>query len=399
MILSPLLWWLFCFLTIGTAYTPIPPSSDGFYRPPAELHLRQNGDIIRSRVLPSPAGMTVPIAAAYQILYRTTDNNGVPKAAVTTVLVPVNATNNKLFSMQNAYDSPAIDCAPSYQLYLPTSTVAERDVIDLALQEGWYVSIPDFEGFEGAFTNGIYSGQVTLDSLRAVLHSGELTGLLVESRTVLAGGSGGALGSEWALELHDQYAPELNISGALLTALTPNVTSVLQAVDGTFQSHLIPLAILGLAKQSIELSTWLSQSLLFQNSSSLFLQATQTCMPELSAIFGTQNVSATYFGRENALLDDIPQNVIRKVGVMGENGVPRAPMFIYKGTADEVSLVAETDSLVQLYCDAGARIQYQRAINLTHSASGGQGFLAGWQWLKDRMEGVEVAEGCIQTDV
>jgi hypothetical protein len=47
------------------------------------------------------------------------------------------------------------------------------------------------------------------------------------------GYSGGALASEWAAELQVQYASEMDFAGAALGGLTPNVTSVMNAVDGT----------------------------------------------------------------------------------------------------------------------------------------------------------------------
>lgn len=388
-----------CFFATISAYTPLPPTSDAFYQPPSGFQDRQNGDILDSRSIPiSPAGLNVSVAATYQILFRTTDSNGLPQAAMTTVLIPNNATNKNLVSVQNAYDSPSINCVPSYELYDPSSTIPERQIIDLALVEGYTVSVPDFEGYQSAFTNGIYSGQVVLDSLRAVLQPSDITGLANDTTIVLAGGSGGALGSEWALELHESYAPEIPIAGALLLALTPNVTSVLQTVDGTFNAPLIPLSLLGLAKFSLELSAWLAENLLPGNATS-FLKASEMCLDEFEDAFGTQNVSLTYFGRENALLDDTPQNFIREVAIMGQHGIPRVPIFAYKGTADEVSPVVDTDLLVQKYCDAGSRIRYTRALNVSHPDSSLFGIVAGWPWVIDRMKGIEVDQGCNSTNV
>jgi hypothetical protein len=104
--------------------------------------------------------------------------------------------------------------------------------ISAALGRGWMVSVPDYEGPLASFTAGVMSGHATLDSVRAVLSSG--FGLATNgTRYAMWGYSGGALAGEWAAELQKQYASELDFAGAALGGLTPNVTSVMEAVSGT----------------------------------------------------------------------------------------------------------------------------------------------------------------------
>lgn len=243
------------------------------------------------------------------------------------------------------------------------------------------MSVPDFEGFQAEFTNGVYSGLVVLDSLRAALQSSNITGLSESANVVLAGGSGGALGSEYALELQESYAPEVKISGAMLLALTPNVSSVLETVEGGKDSELIPLAVMGLSKGSVEFSEWIADNLVSgRNGTSSpedFLKASEMCLQPFTDFFGAQNVSTTYFGRPNAFSDAIPQAVFRDVGTMGQHGIPRVPIFAYKGIEDEVSPVEDTDRLVQKYCEAGARITYTRAKGVNHAESSLKGLQAG----------------------
>ncbi|KAF2166624.1 hypothetical protein M409DRAFT_66618 [Zasmidium cellare ATCC 36951] len=385
-------------LATCTAYVPLPPSDDAFYQPPYRYELERPESILRPRQLPKPFGINATIAKTHQLLYRSTDSQGKPNAVVTTVLVPPNAHPNKLLSLQNAYDSAFIDCPPSYQLYQPDSFIYEREIIELALQEGWYVSVPDFEGFTSAFTNGVQSGQAVLDSLRAVLRSRSITGLSSNARKVMAGGSGGALGSEWALELQATYSPELTIEGTLLTALTPNVSSVFETVEGTNSSSVIPLAMLGLSKQYPNLSRWISDNLQ-PLSAPGFLEANKVCGANLQPIFQTQQVSSKYFGRPNAFLDATPQSVLHSVGTMGLHGTPRSPIFSCKGEADELSPIADTDALINKYCDKGVTVQYLRVAKADHEIGGAYGFVAGFPWLKDRLNGVRLPAGCNITNI
>ena len=93
------------------------------------------------------------------------------------------------------------------------------------------MNVLDYEGPLASYTAGVQSGHATIDSVRAVLNSG-FSLARNETKYVLWGYSGGALTSEWAMELQVQYAPELNFASAALGGLTPNVTSVLKHTNG-----------------------------------------------------------------------------------------------------------------------------------------------------------------------
>jgi hypothetical protein len=59
----------------------------------------------------------------------------------------------------------------------------------------------------------------------------------------------GALASEWASELQEQYAPELSIAGVAIGGLTPNVTSVLETINSSPFMGTSVNGLLGMASQ------------------------------------------------------------------------------------------------------------------------------------------------------
>jgi hypothetical protein len=59
----------------------------------------------------------------------------------------------------------------------------------------------------------------------------------------------GALASEWASELQEQYAPELSIAGVAIGGLTPNVTSVLETINSSSFIGTSVNGLLGIASQ------------------------------------------------------------------------------------------------------------------------------------------------------
>lgn len=100
------------------------PRHDPFYAPlPAtEMEKYNPGDIIRSRAIDPTLesllalDVNLTVKEAHQYFYRTTDTHGRAVGAVTTMLVPHNANPTKLLSYQFQYDSPNVDCIPSFTL-------------------------------------------------------------------------------------------------------------------------------------------------------------------------------------------------------------------------------------------------------------------------------------------
>lgn len=372
-----------------------PPSDDPWYTAPAGYVNATPGAVLRVR--PAPGNLTVTTgnaSAVYNILYRTTDSRYNASWAVTTLFVPEspvtsNATgSNILLSYQIPYDSADVDAGPSYALYANP----ESD-IELALSNGWYVNVPDFEGPLASFTAGVESGHATLDSVRAVLNSGH--GLCSKTKYALWGYSGGALASEWAAELQVQYAPELQFAGAALGGLTPNITNVLLAVNGGAAAGLGPEGILGLASQYPELESFLKQSIKTSgpyNATTFFNAANQTLDEALVTFFNQQIIDYFTDGAE-IFGNPAVQDPIYRDGLMGYHGVPQMPLFAYKAIQDEISPIADTDELVSKYCNVGASIWYQRNTVGNHEIEQVNSDAAAFEWLAAALTG-DVQTGC-----
>lgn len=136
------------FRTLGSptpTSTPLPPSQDPWYRAPANFASAEPGKILRVRHAPGNlTSIAGNCSATFNVLYRTTDSNNAPSWAVTTLYVPYRPSkSSNLVSYQYPYDSAWIDGSPSY--IFPLFGVPSD--IGLALGEGWYVSVPDYEGY------------------------------------------------------------------------------------------------------------------------------------------------------------------------------------------------------------------------------------------------------------
>ncbi|TVY18285.1 Lipase A [Lachnellula arida] len=383
---------------------PIPPDLDPFYSAPANLNASSPGDILRYRPVPYPiAAFTTTIAnltAAFQIQYRTTDSTGDPEAAVTTLLIPHNAHPAKLLSYQMAEDSAYQSCAPSFALQTSPAQNASISIelafIEAALNKGWYVVVPDFEGPKSAFLAGAQAGYATLDSVRAVLRSAAFSNISHAPRTALWGYSGGTFASNWALELQATYAPELRFVGAATGGTVNNIAGAFTAINNGILAGLIPTSFLGLAAAYPDFSAALEQELVPETAATFKTVLTQ-CSSEDSSEFTGQDI-LSYFKTGAAFLNtSIVQTTLNKVNI-GKH-VPVTPLYIYKAINDEISPIADTDAFVDYYCAGGADVEYRRDLLSGHITLAITGAGEALAWLDDRMAGVAVRCGCNTTNV
>jgi hypothetical protein len=96
-------------------------------------------------------------------------------------------------------------CNPSVTVQLgsrPDSSVAKLQnmVLVTALFHGWYVSIADDTGTQASYSNGLHSAYASLDSIRAIKQSGNITGISADPIVTINGYSSGAITVGWVRE-------------------------------------------------------------------------------------------------------------------------------------------------------------------------------------------------------
>ncbi|KAK2592620.1 hypothetical protein QQS21_009685 [Conoideocrella luteorostrata] len=383
---------------------PALPGADPFYQPPAGFESKQPGTILRNRPVPNPLvgflGAPIKVASAHQILYRTTDTFGKAIVTVSTVLIPKNANPSRLLSYQVAEDAANPNCAPSYVFqqgsqtggFLGTVvTQIEANVINDALDNGWYVTVPDFLGPKSAFLANVLAGQAVLDGIRATLASSSFTKLAANPIVNMWGYSGGSLASGFAAELQPSYAPELKIAGVVLGGTCPDILSVMFTINKTFFAALIATGILGLAEEYPEIASLVADQVIPEKAQAV-LDVKSKCLAAAVLAFSGQDIFS--YVKDPTIFNGTVAKTVTDANGMG-HAAPKIPVLIYKATNDEVSPVADTDKVVDFYCKGGSSVDYRR----TGSTSGHIGMLfngkaAALAWLKDRFNGVPAKQGC-----
>ncbi|MDH6246204.1 lipase family protein [Mycobacterium sp. OTB74] len=379
------------------------PADDYFYVAPVGFEHTRPGTVLRSREVELGfMGLIPQHVTATQLLYRSTDVYGAPCAAVTTVLMPAHRPINRpcpIVSYQCAIDAVSGRSFPSYAMRLHARgfgnfTQFEYLFVAAAVAQGWAVSVPDHEGIDGLWGTPHEPGYHVLDGLRAALNT-ESLGLSRTAPIGLWGYSGGGLASAWAAEELADYAPELNIVGAVLGSPVGDLGNTFQRLNGTFFAGLPATVIAALTHIYPGLDRVIND------------YATDEGKAMLHNIEGMSTLEAivrhAYLDMDNLLarplqqVIDTPevQEVFDEIRLGGT--IPSVPMLIVQAAHDQIISVDDIDALAYNYATGGADMTYHRDIFAEHIVLHPLSAPMAMRWLGDRFAGRSMAPGSRNT--
>ncbi|WP_036558812.1 lipase family protein [Nocardia brasiliensis] len=370
---------------------PLLPEDDPFYAPPSTLDQLPPGAVVRARTVELALFGVVPQRVpAWQLVYRTCDLHGVPEVAVTTVLLPWGAdpaAARPLVSFQCAIDAVASKCLPSYALRRGARAAGaipqlELPLIAAALNRGWAVSVPDHGGTAGRFGVAREPGYRALDGIRAALAFGPL-GLAPSTPVALWGYSGGGLATAWAAELAAEYAPELELVGAVAASPVGDPAKAFVRLNGGLFAGFAAVFTAGLRRAYPDLDRLLRAHLDARYLAWLAATETTATFPLLYR-FARRDIDEHCRGGLAALL---AAPALRAVLADIEPGAqaPAMPLLVVQGVYDEVIAVADVDALVARYTAAGAHVRYLRDRLSTHLLLQFSAVPVMLDWLGDRL--------------
>ncbi|KAI5965106.1 hypothetical protein KGF57_000899 [Candida theae] len=398
-----------------TAFVLAPkrPSQDDFYTPPQGYESQPVGSILKKRNVPNPLTSivtSVRVQNSWQLLVRSEDTFGNPNAIVTTVIQPFNAKSDKLVSYQTFEDSAKLDCSPSYAIQYGADittliTEAEMYYIAALLDQGFYVVTPDYEGPKSAFTVGLQSGRATLNSIRATLKSGNLTGVDPNAQTLLWGYSGGSLASGWAAAIQNDYAPELskNLIGAALGGFVTNITATAEAVDSGPFAGIISNALAGIGNEYPSFKNFLLQKVSPLLSVTYQMGDTHCLLDGVIAYFGNSFFTniIRYFPEGWSLVNQEPvKTILEDNGLIyqSKNSTPQIPLFIYHGSLDGIVPIVNSRKTFNQWCDWGLQSgEYAEDATNGHITESIVGAPAALTWIINRFNGQAPVSGCQHT--
>lgn len=382
---------------------PVLPSEDPFYQPPPGFEYALPGTVLRSRdVELAFIGLVPQRTMGTQLLFRTTDMNGLPAAAATTVIVPADVTPERpcpVLSYQCAIDAMSSRCFPSYALRRNAKAVGslaqlELLLINAALAEGWAVSVPDHEGPDGIWGAPYEPGYCILDGIRAAMNT-ERLGLSASAPVAFWGYSGGGLASAWAAELCADYAPELDIVGAVLGSPVGDLGNTFRRLNGSFLAGLPAMVIAALSHLYPDLDRVIKEH---TNAEGRALLQRAKGMTTLGAVIrmAKQDVGV-YLDRPLDEILAMPEVQYVFDNIKLGKTTPKPPVLLVQAVHDYLIAVEDIDELADTYVAGGASVTYHRdAFNehlLLHPLSAPMTL----RWLQDRFAGRPVSEHMIRT--
>jgi Secretory lipase len=382
---------------------PLLPYDDPFHQPPPGYQHATPGTVLRSRdVELAFLGLIPQRTMATQLLYRTTDMNGMPEATVTTVIVPADATPERpcpVLSYQCAIDAVSSRCFPSYALRRRAQAVGSLAQLELllitaALAEGWAVSIPDHEGRSGTWGAPYEPGHCILDGVRAAV-SAERLGLSSSAPVALWGYSGGGLATAWAAELCADYAPELDIVGAVLGSPVGDLGHTFRRLNGGVLAGLPAMVIAALTHVYPDLDRVIKEHA--SDEGRALLQRLEGMTTVGAVLRMVKKDVGVYLDRPLEEILTMPEVQYVFDSIRLGVKVPTPPVLIVQAVHDYLIDVEDIDKLADAYTAGGAAVTYHRdAFNehlLLHPLSAPMAL----RWLQDRFAGRPLTDHLIRT--
>jgi alpha-beta hydrolase superfamily lysophospholipase len=382
---------------------PVVPAKDPFYEPPPGFEHSKPGTVLRSRdVELAFLGLVPQQFTATQLLYRTTDLNGLPQATVTTVIVPTERAANgpvPLVSYQCAIDAVAGRCFPSYALRrgakaLGALAQVEFFLVAAALAEGWAVSVPDHEGPKGMWGAPYEPGYHVLDGVRAALQY-ERLGLSPDAPVGLWGYSGGGLASAWAAEVSGSYAPELNIVGAVLGSPVADLGHAFRRHNGSFYSGLPAMVVAALSHIYPDLDRVIQEHATDEGKAMLLRIEKMTTAHAVLRLIGMDMGKLVDRPLEQILQTPEVQHVFESIKL--GTAVPTPPVLIVQAVHDRIVSVDDVDDLTHTYQSGGASVTYHRDMFSEHMLLHPMSAPMTLRWLTDRFNGKPLDEHLVRT--
>ncbi|MCW4354225.1 lipase family protein [Hoyosella sp. YIM 151337] len=360
---------------------------DPFYRAPEDLDRYSPGDVVRFR--PTDASIYAG-ASGWNIAFRSTNSHGEPILAVTTLLLPPGARAGiPVLSYQPIVNALGARCAPSRALF--NLEQAEAPGYLLPLDRGWALNLPDHTGQHGAYGAGPLAGMITLDSIRALRQLPELG--LTDSRVGLAGYSGGGMATAWAAAMAGEYAPDLDIAGAVQGGVPADLEAMAEIIG---QQHhpgfgLAFAAAIGLEREypdrfemEKELNhhgLWLRDFLSNECRRSILFHGAFRSANDLTN-------SPDWFHSEAA------RSVMRENSLVHFDGIPTMPVHMWHGRLDPLTPYEPVAQVARRYCDAGATLHFVTHEVAEHMIPAAAGFVEALDYLDARFRGVPAPTSC-----
>lgn len=346
------------------------PSNDvpeDFYQTPDQLP-DEDGAVVKqspSTFYLDPVKLIEHNAKTTAFMYKTTDEQGNARAATATLLTPEGAsgTAKDAVVLSPGTQGTADKCAPSRQMSMGTEY--EGISVSSALAAKHPVVVVDYMGLgtEGThhYLNRVEEGRSVLDAAKAVKNV-EGSDIDDDTKLQLRGYSQGGQATASAMELAEEWAPELNIASASAGAVPADLYDTVSKLSSVYTAFLL-YGIDTFAEQSgVELSDHLNQKGLDAVES-----ASNHCTIE--ALVSHAFTDTTSLTKDGSSFQDLVDEEFRPIidkQLLGKSSIPDVPVLVNHSRLDDVVPFEQGRDLASTWCAAGTRVAFEDNLGPTH---------------------------------
>ncbi|MER5885710.1 lipase family protein [Streptomyces sp. NPDC001941] len=377
-----------------TAALPATAGADPAAPPDRAAAAAAPGDLVSVRdsaFHPLPGQPT--LTRSWKIEYRSTSALGRANTVSGTVIVPQDGRTGPRPLITYAVGTVGLgdSCAPSANF--PRGTGLEANLIQQLTWRGWAVVVTDYEGLGTpgghTYTVGRSAGQAMLDAARAALRLPQAasSGLTASSPIGIMGYSQGGQASSWAAELHDSYAPELNVKGTATGGVPAKLDALVPVHDGSYGSGLLFMAAAGqdAAFPELKLDSYLNPA-----GKALVDFFRNNCVA-VDTVVGS-------FKKISDLTVRDPLSTPEWQARLHESDLgthaPDQPVYLYHALGDELIPYALGSGLRRDWCAKGAAVDWRTIVVGEHVSGVITEALAAQNWLADRFAGKATRGNC-----
>jgi hypothetical protein len=321
---------------------------------------------------------------------------------VTTVLLPKNApATPRVVGYLSFYDALGSECDPSYTLAggdagssaNQQQAEEEEAIISTYLDQGFIVTVPDFEGEQLDWAAGQESGRTTIDGLKATLAA---LGLPRTSPVGLTGYSGGSIAADWASELAPHDAPRLDIVGVAEGGIPVDFAHNLRYINGSPSwSGVIPAVLVSVSRAfGVDVHRYLSAK-----GRRITHKVRHQCIGSFVGNYPGLKVQSLLKHRYRDFVHvPVFARIVNRLLMGSAKGHPQEPLFMAvgrdDGTGDGVMVSKDVEGLAHEYCKQGVKLTFSLYKKSDHDQAAVQFEPNALTFLQQRFAGAPFQSGC-----
>jgi len=360
-----------------------------FYTAPESDIAGEPGTLVRQETMVgAPLG-----AAAYRVLYRSTDFNGKAILVSAVIVVPRGPPppeGRPIVAWAHPTSGIVPRCAPSLAIFIFQQIQGLRPL----LKRGYVVTATDYPGLG---TPGPHPYLVGVSEARAVIDSVRVARMMPNvgrgSRFIVWGHSQGGQAALFTGMIAKAYAPELSLMGVAAAAPATELATLMNDDIGTAGGKNITAMTLWSWERVYGAPM---DKLVDPRALPAINRLAQECLESIYDFVvrrRTERPMQQYFLTVNDPADVEPWRTLLLKNTPGTLS-PTIPIFLAQGSDDRVILPKVTQHYVATLCKAGSKLRMLLLTGVGHGIAGRAAAPAAIEWMNARFTGEAPPNDC-----